>query len=151
MPKPTIMSLIKWFLLFLLTFAVFDAAFVGLAGLALNLSFRSLLQPYVMIFCCGLILSVLLYWTRQSFDRPKSCAIRFSLTVCSYLLLFMFVVLLSAARVGIISQSAELNDYAPYICLGSVITGSMVYFMARKKLEVMQLRPKKPTEPPPHP
>jgi hypothetical protein len=88
-----------------------------------------------MIFYCGFIASALLYWTRQSFDRPKSFAVRFALTIFFYMVLFMFVVAYSAAGAGILSQSTVLNDYAPFICLGAAITATTVYFMARKKLE----------------
>lgn len=130
----------KWLLVCLVTYALFDVAFVGLAGLALNLSPRSLLLPYVMLFSCGLLLTVLLYWTRQSYDRPKSCATRLAFSIFTYLLIFMSVLIFSVVRIGILSQSTGLDAYAPYILPGSLIAAMVVYFMARTKLQARQKR-----------
>lgn len=140
MPGPRPMNFGRWMSIALITYAAMDAIFVGLGGLALNLSFRSLWLPFGMFFLVGVLLTVLLYWTRQSYDRPKSCAMRLAFTIFSCSLTFMLALVFSAMRLSILSQSTALNDYAPYALPGSLVAATVVYLMARKKLQAMQLR-----------
>jgi hypothetical protein len=124
----------KWILVSLLTYTVFDLIFVSLAGLALSLSPRNLMQPFALIFCCGVIASTLLYWTRESYGQPKSCACRLALSFFVYLLLFMSVLIFGAMKNGFISRHSLLAAFALFVCPGSTIAAVVVYFTARNKL-----------------
>lgn len=135
MQKLRTISFGKWLLVSLVTYALLDAAFVGLFGLALSLPFRSLLLPYMLFLYCGLVLTILLYWARESYERPRSCAIRLAFTIFSYLLLFMSALLISAVREGIVLQSTALNHYAPYLLPASLVAAIQVYAMAFKRLQ----------------
>jgi asparagine N-glycosylation enzyme membrane subunit Stt3 len=128
----------KFMFLFLATYCVFAAAFVGLAGQFLSLAFRSLLMPFVMILGCGLVLSLLIYWVRQSYEQRKSVATRFALAIFFYLQLFAFVVGFGAARVGIVSWSTMLHDYVPLLVPGAAISSVVVYSSTRRRLKAVE-------------
>jgi len=128
------MSFAKWILLFLSTYAIFDIIFVGLAGLALSLSPRNLIEPLSLIFLCGVIASVLIYWTRESYYQPKSCARRLALTFFVYLVLFMSTLIFSAVRNGLVSKASFLSGFVYLVCPGATIAAIFVYFAALNKL-----------------
>jgi hypothetical protein len=132
------MNLGRWTFVFFITYAVLETVFVGLAGLALNLSLRSLLLPYLMLLFCALVLAPLVHWALQSRDQPKSCAFRFALVIFVYLQLFSLAVAFNVVRLGIVSQAIILDDAAPCILVGSVITSVVVYVTARRRLEVVK-------------
>lgn len=130
------MNLGRWIFVFFITYAVLETVFVGLAGLALNISVRRLLLPYLMLLFCALVLAPLIHWVLQSRNQPKSCALRFALVIFFYLQLFSLVVAFNVLRLGIVSQAIILDDTAPCILVGSVITSVVVYVTARRRLEV---------------
>jgi hypothetical protein len=132
-PKP--IKFAKFMFLFLLTYCVLAGVFVGLAGAFLNLPFRSLVMPFAMIVGCGLVLSFLIYWVRQSYEQRKSVSTRFALAIFFYLQLFAFVVGFSAARVGIVSWATILHDYVPLLVPGAAISSVVVYASTRKRLK----------------
>lgn len=138
MQKPTPIKVGRWIFIFLGTYAVGVGVFVGISGLALSLSFRSLFLPYVMLLYCGLVFALLMYWVRQSYDRPKSCALRLTLAVFLYLQMLSLVLGFSVIKLGIVSCAIILNDTVPIILVGSAITCVVVYVTARRRLEVTQ-------------
>ena len=130
------MSLARWIFTFFITYAVLEAVFVGLAGVALNIPVRSLLVPYLMLLFCVLVLAPLVRWSLGSRNQPRSCALRFALVIFLYLQLFSLVVAFNVVRLGIMSQAIILGDAAPCVLVGSVITSVVVYATARRQLEV---------------
>lgn len=127
----------KWTLLFLLSYGVCHAILVALVGLALGLQVRGLLLSYFLLLWCGFIGASLIYWARRSYERPKSGAIRFAWAIFLFMNLYMGVLLVSAARVGMLSGRSALNDYAPYILPTSALASVAVYVMARRRLEAV--------------
>lgn len=115
--------------------AVGAAIFIGLAGLALNLPARRLLVPYTTLLYCGLVLSPLLYWARLSRERPKSCAIRLGIAMFLYLQVLMLALGFSTIRLGILSQTAALNDYAPFMVPFSALASIVIYVVTRQMLK----------------
>lgn len=132
------MSFAKFMISGLSTYIAIDAVFVAIGGLALKLPWRSWGIPFGTLLFSGLLFTTLLYWTRQSYGRPKVCAQRFALTILVFSLSFMMALLVSAIKIGILSESVAANDYAPYALFASVIGTAVVYFGARKKLQVTQ-------------
>jgi hypothetical protein len=122
-------------LLFIATYSAIVAAFVGLACLAFALSLRSLMLPFMILLGCGLLLSVFVYWVRQSYSRPKTCAIRFALVVFFYLQIFALAIGFGAVKVGILSLPAALEYYTPLLLPGAAISSVVVYVSTRTALK----------------
>lgn len=133
--RNTSISFERWMSRFLLAYVVFDLLFVGLASLVLHFTFRNLLQSFALIFVCGVIASILTYWTREAYDKPGLCALRLALSFAVYLLLFMSTLLVSAARSGLIPRASIVPDFISLICPGSAIAAVAVYLSARSKLK----------------
>ncbi len=127
----------RWTSLFLLPYGVAHAIFIVLAGLALSLRIRSLVLPYSLLLWCGFVGASLIYWARQSYERPKSGAIRFALAIFLFMNLYMGIVLLSVVKLAILSSSSALNGYAPYILPSTALGSLVVYVMARRRLEAI--------------
>jgi hypothetical protein len=125
----------RWTLLFLLSYGVGHVVLVALLGLALGLRARSLLLPYLLLLWCGFVGASLIYWARQSYERPKSGATRFALAMFLFLNLYLGALLFSTVKLTILSAGTALNDYAPYILLTSALSSAVVYMMARRRLE----------------
>jgi tetrahydromethanopterin S-methyltransferase subunit C len=128
-------SIAKWMLPFLFTYAVFDVIFVGLVGLTLGLSMQKLLEPFALIFGCGVIASTLVYWTRGSCRQPASFALGLALSLFIYMGLFMSVLLFSAARNGFISRTSFLSDFISIVIPGSIVSAVVVYVSVRIRLK----------------
>lgn len=128
----------RWTSLFLVSYGVGQAILVVLAGLVLNLRTRGLLLPYLLLLWCGFVGASLIYWARQSYDRPKSGAIRFALAIFLFLNGYMGALLLSAVKLAILSTSSALNEYAPYILPTSALGSLVVYLMMRRRLEAIK-------------
>lgn len=141
------MSLAKWTLIFFATYAVVEAVFVGFAGLTLNISVRDLLLPYLELLSCALVLAPVIHWVLQSRERPRSCAVRFALVIFFYLQLFSLVLTFNVVRLGIVSRATILDDTAPCILIGSVITSVVVYLSTRQRLEVAEQRKRLEADP----
>ena len=135
MQRPAPMTFGRWTSLALIPWAGGQAVFVALVGVALNLPIRTLLLPYLLLVWCGYVGVVLIYWARQLYDRPRSCAIRFALAIFFFLNLYMSVLLLSAVKVAILSAGSALNGYGPFILPGSALSAIAVYWRARRLLE----------------
>jgi hypothetical protein len=127
----------RWTSLFLASYGVGNAILVVLVGLALGLRMRSLLLPYLLLLWCGFVGASLIYWARQSYERPRSGAIRFTLAIFFLLNLYMGVLVFSAYRLGLLTQEEALYGYAPYILPGAVVACIAVYFTARRRLEAI--------------
>src|SRR6185312_13745820 len=125
----------RWTFLFLVPYGAGHAILVVLAGLALSLRIQSLLLPYLLLLWCGFVGASLIYWARQSYERPKSGAIRFAVAIFGYLTLYMGVLVFSAYRLHLLSPGAALYDYGPDIVPGATLGSIVVYVMARRRLE----------------
>jgi glucan phosphoethanolaminetransferase (alkaline phosphatase superfamily) len=114
---------------------------VTIAALVLNLNrgARIWLAIYLALLACGFVASVLIYCSRQSYDRPKSGAIRFALAIFLFLNLYMGVLLVSAVRLGILLSGNALSSYAPYILPTSILGSTVVYLVARRSLEASRI------------
>ena len=110
--------------MFLTAYAVAHAILVAIASLALNhrLGARIWVVLYLPLMWCGFVMSVLVYWARQSYDRPKPGAIRLALGILVFLNLYMGALLFGAVKLGDLSGGDALNSYAPYI-LGVLYLG----------------------------
>jgi hypothetical protein len=128
----------RWNALFMASYGVGHAMLVVLAGLVLKIGARTCLALYLLLLGCGGVVSVLIYWARQSYDRPKSGSIRFALAIFFFLNLYMGVLLVSTVKLGILSRSSALDDYAPYIFLSSALGSIVVYAVVRRSLEASQ-------------
>jgi len=117
----------RWTSLFLASYGVGHGILVVLVGLVLSLRIRNLLLPYLLLLWCGFIGASLIYWARQSYDQPKSGAIRFALAIFLFLNVYMGALLFSAAKLAILSTGSALNDYAPYILPTSALGSVAVY------------------------
>jgi hypothetical protein len=138
MQKSTPISFVRWTSSFFGCYAVLEGVTLGLASLASSRSLRSLSLPFAMQLCVGLSAGSLIYWARQSLDRPKSGALRFSIAIFVSLLLFMPALGLSVVRLGWASDKTIWSDYAPAVLPGSVIAAVLVYRAVRKRLEAAQ-------------
>ena len=109
---------------------------MAIASLALNhrLGARIWVVLYLPLMWCGFVMSVLVYWARQSYDRPKPGSIRVALGILVFLNLYMGALLIGAVKLGALSGGDALNSYAPYI-LSSSILGSVGVYLARQALE----------------
>lgn len=125
----------RWTSRFLVSYGVAHVILVAFVRLALGLEARSLLLSYFLLLCCGFGGGSLIYWARQSYERPKSGAIRFALAIFLYMNLYMCVLLFSVVKVAMLSISSALNDYAPYILPTSALGSLVVYVIARRRLE----------------
>ena len=135
MPNQRPVKFSKWMIIGLITYVFIEIIFIGVVDLSLNVALQSLALPFGMLFIVGIMLTMLLYWSRQSYGRPKACAMRFAFTIFSCSLAFMMALLLSAIKIGILSELSAVNDYAPYALFASFVGATVVYFMARKKLD----------------
>lgn len=126
--------------MFLAAYGVAHAILVALASLALHLNVggRVWAVLYVPLLACGFVGSVLIYWSRQSYDRPKPGAIRLALGILVFLNLYMGALLFAAVKLGVLSSGDALNSYAPYILPGSIFGSIGVYVAARRSLEASQ-------------
>jgi hypothetical protein len=130
----------KWTAVIFVGNAMGTAFFLAVASVILELPPRKLLIPYTMLLCCGLVLSPFLYWARLAREQPKSCAIRFSIAIFLYMQVLGLALAIGTVRLGILSQMAVLNDYAPLMVpftalasiVGYVITCQML--QARKSV-----------------
>ena len=127
----------RWTFLFLVPYGIGNTILVALVGLALHLQPRSLLIPYLMLSCCGFVAASLIYWARQSFDRPRSGSVRFALAIFLVLNLHLGTLLFSAVKVGILSATSALNRYGPEVLLTSLLGSLVVYIMVRRQLEAI--------------
>lgn len=114
------------------------AIFIGMAGIALDIPGRKLWAPYVALVCCGLVLSPLLYWARLARERPKTCAIRFGIAMFLYLQVVIVALGFSTIRLGILSLTTAINDYALFMLFLSVFASIMSYGIARQTLKIPQ-------------
>jgi hypothetical protein len=130
----------RWNVMFLSTYAVAHAALVAIASLALNYRFGSRIWVvlYLPLIACGFVGSILVYWARQSYDRPKPGAIRLAVGILVFLNLYMGALLFGAVKLGALSSGNALNSYAPYILPGSILGSGAVYVSARRSLESSQ-------------
>jgi hypothetical protein len=130
----------RWNALFLTTYAVAHATLVALASLALNHKFGAGIWVvlFLPLMACGFVASVLIYWARQSYDRPKSGAIRLGLAILVFLNLYMGVLLFSAVKLGFLSSGDAVNSYAPYILPGSILGSVAVYMAASRSFTISQ-------------
>ena len=127
----------RWTSLFLVSYGIGHAVLVVLVGLALSLRLRSLLVPYSILLCCGFAGAALIYWARQSYERPRPGSIRFALAIFLLLNMYMGTLLFGAVKVAVLTTSTALNDYGPYILPTSVLGSVAVYIMARRRLEAI--------------
>jgi hypothetical protein len=127
----------RWTFLSLASWGVCQAVLIFLAGLALNLSPRSLLLPYLLLLWCGFVGGTLIYWARQSYPRPRAGAIRFTFAIFVSLNLYMGALLFSAYRLRFLSQETALYDNGPYILPGAALASAAVYITARRRLEAI--------------
>jgi hypothetical protein len=88
-----------------------------------------------MLLECGLVLSPLLYWARCAREQPRSCAIRFGIAFFLYLQVLMLALGFSAIRLGILSRTAALNDYAPLMVPFSALTSLVLYVLTHQILK----------------
>jgi hypothetical protein len=137
-PRPGSVNFGIWTAVIFIGHAIGMAIFVGFAGVILSIPTRRLLVPYTILACCGWVLSPLLYWARESRERPKRCAIRFGVAVFLYLQVLMLALAFGTIRLGLLSHAAILNDYAPFMMPFSALASALVYFVTRRMLEAPQ-------------
>lgn len=127
-------------LIFICLVAIFDLIVIGIPGLALGLSPRILVLPFVLMCLSTLIGLALIYWSRRTFGRPRLFAFRFAFSALIYALLFMLGLLYSAEREGPISNDALLHTAFSAICLVSISAGVSVYFSLRNRRKTSSRR-----------
>jgi hypothetical protein len=130
-------TFLRWNASFLASYGVVHAILVFIAWLALgiNTGGRIWLLLFLPLLACGFVGSVLIYWSRQSYDRPKSGAIRLGLGILVFLNLYMGILLFSAVKLGVLSSGDALNGYGPYVLPSSILGSIAVYVVARRMLE----------------
>jgi len=133
-PRPDSVNFGIWTAVIFAGHAIGMAIAIGLAGVILSIPARNLLVPYTTLLYCGLVLSPLLYWARLSRERPKSCALRFGITIFLYLQVLMLALGFDTIRLGILSQAVVLSDYAPFMLPFSALASVLVYVFTRQAL-----------------
>jgi hypothetical protein len=136
MNTQTPMTLTRWAVLFVATYAILEGVTVGLVGFVFRLSFQSLLLPYAMLLGCGLMFAFLTYWARRG-DRPKICALRFAITILLGFPIFALVLVFSAISLGLVQQPVVINYFIPVALVGCVIASVSTYLSVRKKAEAL--------------
>jgi len=129
------MNFIKWVLIFVITYAACEAVFVVIVAEILQLPFRNLPSAYLLLLSGGVFAAPLIYWSRKSYHRPTSFALRFAVSILLSSLIFTTMASIAAIKLGIVSQRVILVDLAPYIVPGSLIASGMVYRAMRRKAE----------------
>jgi len=125
----------KWTAVIFVGHAVGAAIFIRFAGFALALPARRLWVPYTMLLYCGLALSPLLYWARLAREQPKTCAIRMAIASFLYAQVFMLALGVSAIRLGVLSQTEALNNYAPIMVPFTALASTAIYVVRRQILK----------------
>jgi len=119
----------------LFVYLIFDLVFTGVVRLVVNVPFRHLLQMFVMVFACGVVAAVLTYWSNRAYRRPALRVFRLTVTAFVYAAMFMFVLLLTAANVGLVAKTSVLTYLLSTILPGSILAAISVYVSGRIKLK----------------
>lgn len=133
--RPDSVNFGKWTAVIFVGNAIGTAIFLGVAGVILDLPPRRLLIPYTMLLYCGLVLSPFLYWARLAREQPKSCAIRLAIAMFLYMQVLMLALGISTIRLGILSPTAVLNDYAPVMVPFTALASIAGYVITRQMLQ----------------
>ena len=130
--RPDSVNFGTWTVVIFVGHAIGTGIFIGFAGFALALPPRRLLVPYMMLLYCGLVLSPLLYWARLAREQPKTCAIRLAIASFLYAQVLMLALGISAIRLGVLSQTEALNNYAPIMVPFTALASIAVYVIRRQ-------------------
>lgn len=112
--------------------------FVVLVGVILAIPARRLLVPYTTLVYCGLVLAPLLYWARLSRERPKSCALRFGVTMFFYLQVILMALGFGAVRLHILSQAEAISDFGLLALPLSLFVFASSYLLVRQMVKAPQ-------------
>jgi hypothetical protein len=131
--RPDSVNFGKWTAVIFVGNAIGTGVFVGVAGAFLDLPPRRLLLRYTLFLYCGLVLSPFLYWARLAREKPKSFAIRSAIAMFLYIQVIMLALGISTIKLGILSQTAVLNDYAPVMVPFTALI-SIVFYVFRRQM-----------------
>ena len=123
----------RWMLVSLAIYAVGLAILLGFIGLALNLSFRSLLLPYCLLLYALLMAAVFVYWARAIYVGSRSWAFRLGLAVFFSSLLFTSAVAISIYTLRIVSRQTIIVDFLPCILPSCALAAVAVYVALRRR------------------
>ena len=133
--RPDSVNFGKWTAVIFVGNAFGTATFLGVAGVIFDIPLRRLLIPYTLLLCCGLVLSPFLYWARLAREQPKSCAIRFAIAMFLYMQVLMLALAISTIRLGILSKTAALNEYAPVMVPFTALASVAGYVITRQMFQ----------------
>ena len=133
--RPGSVNFGKWTAVIFVGNALGTAIFLGVAGVIFDLPLNRLLIPWAMLLSCGLVLSPFLYWARLAREQPESCAIRFAIAMFLYMQVLMLALAISTIRLGILSQTAVLTEYAPVMVPFTALVSIAGYVITRQMLQ----------------
>lgn len=130
----------RWIALFLVSYGIGQGILLAAAGLVLRRETHNLLICYGLLLWCGFIGACLIYWARQSYERPGSGAIRFGLAVFVVLDLYMGILVFGAYILRLLTKEEAIDGYAPYILPVALMASVLAYTMVRRRLEATNRR-----------
>lgn len=119
----------------LIAHAIGTAIFMVVATLILGLPIRTVLVPYIVLAYSGVVLGPLILWARLARERPKSCALRFTIAMFLYSQSIMMALGFGVIRLRILPLATVVNDYAPFLVFFFALCSIPAYFVVRQILE----------------
>lgn len=133
--RPKGRDYILWTLMALIAHAIGTAIFAVGAALVLSIPFRTMVLPYIALAYSGVVLGPLILWARLERERPKSCALRFTIAMFLYSQSIMLALGFGVIRLRILPVATVVNDYAPFLVFFFAICSVPAYFIARQILQ----------------
>ena len=119
--------------------AVGAAIFVCVAGAIFDCPIHSLLLPYVVFLCPGLVLAPLLYRARLSREHARPFALQCGLAMLVYSQAIILALAFGTIRLRILSQEEAISDFGLLVIPVAVFVFWVSYKLARQMPAVGRL------------
>ena len=100
---------LKWMSKFLLAYLLAEMFGLGVLGLALRLSARTLLIPFLLLLLPAFLFGLITYGAAKYSEHPKSYSTRLSLALLVFLLSFLLVLSYFGVRLRLFTPDSRLE------------------------------------------